>query len=164
MSNANLLRALSVVEEDHQIVLAKMQALRETVQHLLEPGPDGLDRALRRLRDLHAYFVTAFESHVTEEETALFGVLEQGHPTGRDLVARLRQEHETIRRRCEELGNSLAVATDLEDRLPRVVVRDLLTYGWEFWEVLDQHAYVETQAVHQCLALAALAETAPGEG
>jgi hemerythrin-like domain-containing protein len=164
MSNANLLRALSVVEEDHQIVLAKMQALRETVQHLLEPGPDGLDRALRRLRDLHAYFVKAFESHMVEEETALFGLLEQRHPTGRDLVARLRQEHDTIRRHCEEFGGSLAVATDLEDRLPRVVVRDLLTYGWEFWEALDQHAYVETQAVHQVAALAAMEEVESAEG
>ena len=33
-----------------------------------------------------------------------------------------------------------------------MVLRDLLAYGWELWELLDNHAHAETQAVHQCVA------------
>jgi hypothetical protein len=32
-----------------------------------------------------------------------------------------------------------------------VVLRDLLTYAWELWELLDRHAHAETQGIHECL-------------
>jgi hypothetical protein len=64
----------------------------------------------------------------------------------------LRREHAEIRRRCQELGNCLEVADDLENEFPRMVLRDLLTYGWELWELLDDHARTETRAVHRYLA------------
>jgi hemerythrin-like domain-containing protein len=152
MNNADLLLALNVVEEDHQLVLHKMQALKDAVSLLLEPGSATLPRALRRLRELHAYFATKFESHMEEEETALFPLLERNAPGGPELAARLRGEHEEIRRRGEEFGNSLAYAAQLDDELPRAVVRDLLRYGWEFWDYVDQHAHTEMRAVRQCLA------------
>lgn len=86
-----------------------------------------------------------------EEETGLFPFLERYRPGGADLVARLRQEHAQIRRMRAEFSNCLALALDLDDELPRMVIRDLLTYGWDLWEVVDQHAHAETQAVHQCV-------------
>ncbi len=80
---------------------------------------------------------------------------------GPELVALLRAEHSEILRKREELGNCLEVAGGLEDRLPRAVVRDLLGYGWELWELLDHHAHAETRAVHRCLARSLLGEPAP---
>jgi hemerythrin-like domain-containing protein len=152
MNNADLLLALNIVDEDHQLVLHKMQALKEAVSLLLEPGSATLPRALQRLRELHAFFIAKFESHMKEEETALFPQLERTVPDGTGLAARLRDEHKEIRRRCKEFGNSLAYAAQLDDDLPRAVIRDLLRFGWDFWDYLDQHAQTETHAVRKCLA------------
>jgi hemerythrin-like domain-containing protein len=152
MNNADLLFALNIVEEDHQLVLYKMQALKDALSQWLEPGSAALPAAVRRLRELHAYFVMKFESHMEEEETALFPLLERDAPDGATLAARLREEHKEIRRRCEEFDNSLAYAAQLDDELPRAVIRDLLRYGWEFWDYLDQHAHTETDAVRGCVA------------
>jgi len=147
--NADLTAALATVEQDHRLVLDKMQALKEAVAHLLDP--DGTDPrpALDRLRDLNRYFVTQFGNHLEEEEITLFLLLERHE--GRELVARLRQEHTEICRRLEEFNNCLDIAVQLEVP-PAAVRRDLLTYGWEFLELMDNHAHVETQAVGRCLA------------
>jgi hypothetical protein len=32
-----------------------------------------------------------------------------------------------------------------------MVLVNLLIYGWDLWEILDNHALRETQALHQCL-------------
>jgi iron-sulfur cluster repair protein YtfE (RIC family) len=157
MGANEFLSGLTIVEQDHLLVLQKMQALKETVSQLLGPEDPDLRRALQRLRELHTYFGTQLESHMAEEEAGLFPLLEQGLPDGPGLVVRLRQEHADIRRKCEELGNSLQVATELRDDLPTMVLWDLTSYGWDFWEVLDNHAHVETRALHQCIA-----RTVPG--
>jgi hypothetical protein len=83
---------------------------------------------------------------------ALVRLLERHQPGGPELVARLRREHAEIRRRCEELGDCLEVAGELEGAFPRAVLRDLLAYGWDLWELLDDHARTETRAVHRYLA------------
>ena len=77
---------------------------------------------------------------------------------------RLRREHAEIRRKREELDNCLALAGELEDGLPKRVLRDLLTYGWELWELLDNHAHTETQAVHQCITQSVREGAASGQG
>jgi hemerythrin-like domain-containing protein len=150
MSAAELRAALDTVEQDHQLVLDKMQALKEVVR-LLDPAPPGPRRTLERLRDLHAYFVTQFASHLEQEEVALFPLLERDEGEGPELVARLRREHEEIRRRLKEFGDCLEIALAV-DGPPPAVRRDLLTYGWDFWELLDNHAHVETRAVGRCVA------------
>jgi hypothetical protein len=66
-------------------------------------------------------------------------------------VARLRQDHDDIRRRRQEFGDCLEIAESLDGGPPPMVVRDLLAYGWELWERLDNHAHAETQAVRQCI-------------
>jgi len=152
MVDSEFLSALTIVEQDHQLVLDKMQALKEAVGRLVEPAGADLQGALRRLRQLHTYFGTRFDSHLEEEEAGLFPLLEEGMLEGPELVTRLRQEHDEIRRRCEEFGNSLQVAADLGDDPPTMVLWDLVVYGWDFWEVLDDHAHAETRALHQCLA------------
>jgi iron-sulfur cluster repair protein YtfE (RIC family) len=159
MKNNDFLVALTIVEQDHQLVLDKVQSLKDTVTHLAGPKKD-LRRGLRRLREMHDYFSTHLESHMAEEETALFPLLEECRPDGSALVAKLRQDHEEIRRRREEFGKSLEVARQLEESLPSAVLRDLLAYAWELWEMLDNHAHEETRAVHQCLSRALAGEPA----
>jgi hemerythrin-like domain-containing protein len=152
MNAADLLPALNTVEQDHRLVLDKMRALKETATYLF--APEGIDsrQVLDRLHKLHAYFTTQFTAHLEEEETTLFPLLAQHQPEGPELVARLRREHAEIRRLCDELGKCLGVADDLEGELPSSVLRDLLTYGWELWELLDEHARTETRALHRYLA------------
>ena len=131
---------------------ARYRALKETAGYLLDPGGAIPRQVLARLHELHDYFNTQFTAHLEEEERTLFPLLEQHHLEGRELVARLRREHAEIRRRCEELGNCLGVADELEGEFPRRVLRDLLAYGWDLWESLDDHARTETRAVYRYLA------------
>jgi len=157
--NANqFLAALNTVEQDHCLVLDKMRALKDAVGCLLDPEGTDPRQVVERLRDLNDYFATQFASHMEEEETTLFPLLEQQEQGGPELVAHLRAEHGEILRKREELGNCLEVAGGMEARLPRAVLRDLLGYGWELWELLDHHAHAETRAVHRCLARSLLGD------
>jgi hypothetical protein len=164
MNAAEVMAALNTVEQDHQIVLDKAQALKETVGCLIDPA--GLDphRVLDRLRDISRYCGTQLEAHMEEEEVTLFPLLEGHHPEGPELVTRLRQEHAEIRRKREEFDNCLHVAGDLEDDLPERVLTDLLAYGWDLWEALDAHAHAEAQAVHRGLVRSLLDDRSPGQG
>ena len=161
MNTAGPVAALKTVEEDHRLVLEKMRALREAISWLISPGSPGPRRALERLREAHAYFATHFAAHLLEEERTLFPYLRKRLSDGADLVARLQAEHAEIRRKREEFGNCLDVATDLGDDLPRAVVNDLLCFGWELWDILDHHAHAETYAVQRCLARALPADPVP---
>jgi len=162
--NANPFQAaLDTVEQDHLLVLNKMQALKDIVGCVLNLEDTNSYRVLKRLQDLNDYFVTHFASHMEEEERTLFPLLEQQEAGGPELVAHLRAEHGEILRKREELGNCLAVASGLEDHLPRAVLRDLLCYGWELWELLDHHAHAETRAVHRCLARSLLGTEAAAQ-
>jgi iron-sulfur cluster repair protein YtfE (RIC family) len=148
MKAAELMAALNAVEQDHQILLDKLQALKDAVGRLVDPDGD-MAKVLDQLREIHGYLATQLEAHMDEEETTLFPLLTSQGPGGTELVARLRQEHAEIRRRREEFANCLCVVGDLEDGPPRMVLWDLLEYGWDLWEFLDDHAHLETQAVHQ---------------
>jgi hypothetical protein len=150
MNADELLFALSVVEEDHQLVLDKIQGLKEAVSYAVDPVAADPLLVLGQLWGAHRYFGSHFESHLEQEEEGLFPLLER-QPGGAEVVARLRQEHAVIRRRREAFGNCLHVAAELGDGIPPAVVRDLLAYGWELWELLDRHAHAETVAVQQCL-------------
>jgi iron-sulfur cluster repair protein YtfE (RIC family) len=163
MSTAEILAVLNTVERDHRLVLEKVQALKDTVSCLLEPGRRDPHRVINRLRELNEYFATEFASHLEEEETTLFPFLERYTPGGKDLVARLREEHADIQCKREELESCLGVATDLEGGPPRMVLRDLLTYGWELWKQLDNHAHVETREVHQCINRFLLSDVIEGD-
>ena len=159
--NANqFLAALSTVEQDHRLVLNKMQALKDAVGYLLDPQGTDPRQVVKQLRDLNDYFATHFASHMEEEETTLFPLLDQQEAGGPELVAHLRAEHAEILRKRQELGDCLEVADGMEPRLPRAVLRDLLGYGWELWELLDHHAHAETRAVHRCLAQSLLGDDA----
>jgi iron-sulfur cluster repair protein YtfE (RIC family) len=149
MSANELTAVLNTVEQDHRLVLENMQALKAAVNCLLDPGAVNVRRILGRLRESYEYFSTQFEAHLEEEERTLFPFLARHRADGPALVARLRQDHAEIRRLREELGNCLAVAFEVEDAPPKMVLRDVLAFGWELWELLDNHAHVETQLVHQ---------------
>jgi iron-sulfur cluster repair protein YtfE (RIC family) len=150
MNAAELMAALNTVEQDHQLVLEKLQGLKEMVACLADPAEVDLHQVLGRLREIDKYFATQLLSHMEEEEVTLFPLLETGGAEGAALAARLRHEHEVIRRRLEEFESCLDVAGQLEEgRLPRAVLRDLLSDSWGLWEVLHDHAHVETQAVQQ---------------
>jgi hemerythrin-like domain-containing protein len=152
MKRAEVMNALNTVEQDHRLVLDNMETLKETVGCLLEGEGGNNQRILGKLQEINAYFATQFEAHLEEEETTLFPLLEQQKPEGPELVARLRQEHEQIRSKRKDFGNCLDFAIELDDGLTKMVLRDLLIYGLDLWEILDKHAHVETQAVHQCVA------------
>jgi hemerythrin-like domain-containing protein len=143
--------ALDTVEQDHQLVLDRVEALKELVVALMTPGELDVPQVFGRLREIDNYFVTQLAVHMDEEEKSLFPLLEQLPPEGPALAERLRQEHTTLRRKLDDFSNCLAVALELQDRPPRVVLRDLLTYGWELWELLDRHELAETQGIHECL-------------
>jgi len=151
MSGAELLAALNTVEQDHHFVLSKIQALKDAIACLLRPGDVDPNQVLPRLKEINDFLETNFTAHMLEEETTLFPLLEQFKPEGAELAARLRLEHEEIRRKRENFADCLAVAFDVEDSLPRAVLRDVLIDGWELWDLLDKHAYVETKAVQECL-------------
>jgi iron-sulfur cluster repair protein YtfE (RIC family) len=151
MNAAAIRAALNTVEQDHQLVLDKMQTLKEAVSCLLGPEDPAPRQVVERLRELNRYFSTQLACHMDEEEITLFPLVEQHTPGGPELAARLRKEHKEIRRKLQEFGDCLHVAGALEDGLPRMVARDLLTYGWQLWDVLDNHAHQETQAFRQCV-------------
>ena len=152
MNATALMAALNTVEQDHRLVLEKSQALKDIVSYLVEGGDMDGHQLLGRLRDINKYFATEFENHLEEEETTLFPLFETHKPEGSELAARLRQEHTELRRKRQEFEDCLEVAGSLEDTLPRTVLRDLLGYGWEFWEVLDHHAHAEALGLHQYMA------------
>ena len=151
MNVIGVMAALNTVEQDHRLVLDRMQALKETVNCLTDRHADEVRQILLQLREINKYFATEFSCHMDEEEQTLFPLLEQYHPEGKEVVVGLRMEHDTIRRWCEEFGNGLQVALDLEDGLNKTVLRDVFIYGWRLWELLDDHAHLETQAIHRCL-------------
>ncbi len=128
MNAAVIEAALNVVEQDHRLVLDKMQALKEAIGGLLDPGRGDARRVIGRLHELHRFFLTQFMTHLDEEEVALFPLLAQNDPEGPGLVDRLRKEHSAIRRRLDEFGSCLDLAASL-DEPPRAVLRDLFTYG-----------------------------------
>jgi hemerythrin-like domain-containing protein len=155
-----VMAALNTIEQDHRLVLDRMQALKETVSCLIYRNSEDIRQLLFKLRDINKYFSTEFICHSDEEEETLFLLLEQANPQGTELAACLRAEHDAIRRRCEEFDNSLQVALDLEDGINKTVLRDVFIYGWRLWELLDDHARVETQAIHQCVESSLPKETA----
>jgi hemerythrin-like domain-containing protein len=152
MNAVEALPALNTVEQDHRLVLDRMRALKETVGYLADAAGADPRKGLPRLRELQDYFAKQFKLHMEEEETTLFPLLEGRTREGHELVAHLRKEHAEIRRLSEELGSCLEVASELEERLPRAVLRDVLHYGWALWELLDSHAHAETRAVHKFIA------------
>jgi hypothetical protein len=158
LKTAEVLAALATVEQDHHLVAAKIRALKEAVCCLIDPDAVDCHYVLARLRDMHSYFHTHLEEHFAEEETTLLPLLEQMPAGGPELAERLRHEHAEIRRKFDEFGNCLTVACQVEDELPKMVLRDLLGYGWELWEILDDHAHIETRAVERCFAQAFPAE------
>src|SRR5262245_28977529 len=139
MNTADFTAALNTVEQDHRILLDQIQALREAVTCLLDPDVDPT-RGVDRLREINAYLATQLEAHMEEEESTLFPLLEQEKPEGEALAARLRQEHAEIRRRRAEFEGCLDVGRELEGGPPRMLLLDLVIYGWELWEFLDCHA------------------------
>jgi hemerythrin-like domain-containing protein len=151
MNDSEVMAALNTIEQDHRLVLDRMHALKETVSCLMYRRAEDVRQVLLKLREINKYFSTEFTCHSDEEEQTLFPFLEQDNPKRNELVERLRAEHDTIRRRCEELDNSLQVALDLEDGLNKTVLRDVYIYGWQLWELLDDHARVETQAIRHSL-------------
>ena len=87
MPIADFVAALNTVEQDHQLLLDRMQALKEMVAALAEPENIDPPRDFGRLRDLDKYFITQFTTHMDEEEKTLFPLLEQFPPEGVALAA-----------------------------------------------------------------------------
>ena len=143
--------AYATLEQDHELVLDRVQALREMVLVLMDPDNLDAPRVFARLRELDNYFSTQLVTHMEEEETTLFPLLESFPPEGPALSNRLGHEHDELRRKLEEFSSCLTIALELQDRPPTTVIEDLLVYTWDLWELLDQHAYEETHGLNECL-------------
>jgi hemerythrin-like domain-containing protein len=141
----------NTLEQDHELVLDRVRALREMVAALMSPGRIDAPAVFARLSELEKFFVTQFLTHLDEEEKTLFPLLEQVLPEGGALAKRLRDEHDELRRKLDDFSNCLSVAIELQDQPPEAVLEDLLIYCWDLWELLDQHAHVETRSVNDCL-------------
>jgi hemerythrin-like domain-containing protein len=153
MNTSEVTAVLDIAEQDHQRVLENIQTLKEAVVGLMRPrGNIDLPDALRRLRDSQRFVNGWFITHTEGEERTLFPFLERHNSDGAGVVARLRGEHEEIHRLFDQFSNSLSAAHASKDQLSAKVVNDLLTYGWELWEALDDHACEETEAVHRTAA------------
>ena len=151
MQIADFVAALNTLEQDHQLLLDRVQALKEMVACLADPEHIDPPRVFGRLQDLDKYFVTQLATHMDEEEKTLFPLLEQFPPEGAALAQRLRQEHDQLRRAVADFDSGVGVALDLQDRPPAVLLRDLLIQASELWELLDRHARAESQGLHECL-------------
>jgi hypothetical protein len=160
MNAAEIIDALDLVEQDHKLVYEKVGGLKKAVAGLLRHGETARTASLEQIRHLNEFFRTQFAAHMREEETTLFPVLERYVPDGPATVARLRGQHCEIQHRCDELAGCLDVARDLEGGPPTMVLRDLMAYGWELWELLDSHAGEETRAVHRLFTHAPAAAAA----
>ena len=146
--------ALATVEQDHQFLADRVQALRQMVVTLMAPEDIYAPRVFGRLRELDNYFTTQFLAHMDEEEQTLFPLLEQFPPEGPALAERLRGEHKELRRKLDEFDGCLTIAIELKDRPPQAVMEDLLVYTWDLWEALDDHAHAETKGIQDCFKLA----------
>ena len=86
MNAAELLDALDAVEHDHEMVLKKVQGLKDVVSCLLDPDRADVPDVVAKLWELDEYFAKEFPAHVAEEETKLFPLLERCAPGGPELV------------------------------------------------------------------------------
>ncbi|MBI3463315.1 MAG: hemerythrin domain-containing protein [Planctomycetes bacterium] len=152
MNVADFLAAMSTVEADHRFVFEKVCALKDAVSCLMGMGDKPARAVFGQLRQLLEFFADEFGAHAAEEEQTLFPLIEEQLPDGAQVVARLRQDHETIRCKRQEFADCLEVASELEDDVPDAVLADLLAYGWELWELLDTHAHTETKALREAAA------------
>ncbi len=143
--------AYATLEQDHELVLDRVQALREMVVELMTPEAIDAPRVFARLHELENFFSTQFVTHLDEEENTLFPLLELFPPEGPALAKQLRQEHDELRRKLEEFSSCLTIAIELQDRPPATVIEDLLVYTWDLWELLDEHAYEETRGLKRAL-------------
>jgi hypothetical protein len=144
--------ALKVVEDDHQLVLEKVQALGKALRCLSGAGDRQPNRVITILQGFNDFLAGRLASHLEEEERMLFPFLEGSFPEGSSLVARLRMDHRALLSKSQEFANCLEIAAELVDGgLTRAVVLDLVAFGLELWELLDAHAHNETQAIRQCL-------------
>jgi hemerythrin-like domain-containing protein len=153
MNTDQLKAAVNTVEQDHQLVLENLQALKDTVYCLMEPANTSSSEVVARLNDFNNFFATQFESHLEEEETTLFPLLENEASGGAEVVARLRKDHDDIRRKRGEFASCLEIAADSqEESLAPSILRELLRYGLAFWEQLDTHAHFESRELHRCIS------------
>ncbi len=151
MNTAQLKAAVNTVEQDHQLVLEKLQALKDTVYCLMEPAKTTSGDVVSRLDEFSKYFATKFEGHLEEEEATLFPLLEKDAGEGAEVVARLRKDHDDIRRKRGEFESCLEIAASQEENMAPSILRDLLRYGLDFWEQLDRHAHFESRELHRCI-------------
>ena len=131
MNAAEILAALNTVERDHEMVLKKVQALKDVVSYLLDPDHADVPDVVAKLWELDEYFAKAFPAHTVEEETTLFPLLERHAPGGPELVARLQREHQEIhlKREGEKMAARLLDLETLEivDLIDKRINRRIIT-------------------------------------
>lgn len=151
----HLFAALRIVEQDHQLVVEKAQALRSALAYLRETGDRQAPQVIGNLRRLNEFFESHLAAHMEDEERTLYPLLENSMVEGSALVDQLTAEHTAIVTKYREFADCLQIAAEVgEDGLAHSVVLDLLAFGLDLWEALDAHARTETQAIRQCLVSA----------
>lgn len=129
---SNVQSPMAVLQEEHDAVQQKLDALEEAISHL-----DRKEAIASKLEELTSFFKTDFWVHFTKEEDALFPEMEKFIPRDSGPIGVMLMEHEDLRNTNAEFQRLVAVYFAEPDNLE---VRKLIDkHGNHFIGVLRAH-------------------------
>ena len=143
---------LKTVEDEHQVLLEKVQALRTGLGSLRDARAFQSQQTIQTLQSLGSYFTTSLALHLHDDEQRLLPLLEQSGAEGVSLMEVVKKDHAAILAKLEVFADCLEVAAELDDGdLSRTALVDLTIFGTELCDLLDVHIRREMQAICDCL-------------
>ena len=121
-----------ILEEEHDDVTQKLDALEEVTHHLDKKG-----EISAQLKELAAFFKTDFWIHFTKEEEALFPEIEKFMPRESGPVGVMLTEHEDLRNTNAEMQSVIdEYLRDADNSEAKGMIQ---RYGTHFIGVLRDH-------------------------
>jgi hemerythrin-like domain-containing protein len=122
----------SILTQEHQAVLLKLEALENIIRNLAQPV-----KVSAQLKELAAFFDTQFWVHFDKEEQALFPEFDNFMPRGAGPLAVMLDEHEVIRNTWEQVHEG--VAAYLKNAGDKKAVHTIEEKGSHFVDFLRSH-------------------------